>query len=429
MKRATRAALLALAAGLCLGVPSSAMAAADNANRSQYKVLVFTKAAGERHASTAVGAEAIEALGLDNRFVVQTTDRAQRFNDEDLSSYRVVVFLNTSGDVLDDAQQAAFERYFKAGGGFLGIHSAIETEPDWSFYSDILGTRAVSEAPLGTATIKVADRVHDASKSLPERWSRTDRFYNFASNVRGRFHVLATVDETTYAGGTMGADHPVAWCKDTQGGRAFYATTRSCSPPESGRPAAACATLLAAYTARCEHCRTGADGPNSFTWALRTSASNMCVPDPRAVSVGGVEPPVELRQLRYFVAVAEELHFGRAADRLHMSQSPLSRAIRELERDLGVVLFVRTTRHVELTAAGTALLEHGRRALAELDLAIEEARRAGGGQPGVVTIGHGPLSQRAAVRIADAAAAEHPELRFRLEEDVTPELLRRVASH
>jgi PKD repeat protein/type 1 glutamine amidotransferase len=222
MKRARRAALLVLAAGLCLGLPSSATAAEDNEHRNRYKVLVFTKAAGEKHASTAAGAEAIKALGLDNRFVVQTTDRAQRFNDEDLSSYRVVVFLNTSGDVLDDAQQAAFERYFKAGGGFLGIHSAIETESDWAFFGDILGTRAASEAALDEATIKVADRVHDASKSLPERWSRTDRFYNFTSNVRGRFHVLATVDETTYAGGTMGADHPVAWCKDTQGGRAFY---------------------------------------------------------------------------------------------------------------------------------------------------------------------------------------------------------------
>src|SRR5215207_4366322 len=222
MKRATRAALLALAAGLCLGLPASAGAAADDAKRNEYKVLVFTKAAGERHASTAAGAAAIKALGLDNRFVVQTTDRAQRFNDDDLSSYRVVVFLNTSGDVLDDDQQAAFERYFKAGGGFVGIHSAIETEADWTFFGDMLGTRAVSEAPFGAATIKVADRVHDASKSLPERWTRSDRFYNFTSNVRGRFHVLATVDETTYTGGTMGFDHPVAWCKDTQGGRAFY---------------------------------------------------------------------------------------------------------------------------------------------------------------------------------------------------------------
>ena len=84
---------------------------------------------------------------------------------------------------------------------------------------------------------------------------------------------------------------------------------------------------------------------------------------------------IELRQLRYFVAVAEELHFGRAAERLHMSQSPLSRAIRELERDLGLVLFVRTTRRVELTPAGSVLLERSRRALAEIDGAIARVIR------------------------------------------------------
>ena len=84
---------------------------------------------------------------------------------------------------------------------------------------------------------------------------------------------------------------------------------------------------------------------------------------------------VSIRQLRYFVAVAEELHFGRAAARLHMSQSPLSRAIRELEHELGLVLFVRTTRRVELTAAGSVLLERARRALAEIDAALADARR------------------------------------------------------
>ena len=88
-----------------------------------------------------------------------------------------------------------------------------------------------------------------------------------------------------------------------------------------------------------------------------------------------VETSIELRQLRYFVAVAEELHFGRAAERLHMSQSPLSRAVRDLERQLGLVLFVRTTRRVELTPAGDALLGGARRALAELDAAVADARR------------------------------------------------------
>jgi DNA-binding transcriptional LysR family regulator len=133
-----------------------------------------------------------------------------------------------------------------------------------------------------------------------------------------------------------------------------------------------------------------------------------------------VDLPVELRQLRYFVAVAEELHFGRAAERLHMSQSPLSRAIRELERELGVVLFTRTTRRVELTPAGTALLERARRAIAELDLAVEEARAV----DQAAAIGFMPLSRWPAVRIADAVSLD-----VRLEEGVTPELLRRVAGH
>jgi DNA-binding transcriptional LysR family regulator len=134
-----------------------------------------------------------------------------------------------------------------------------------------------------------------------------------------------------------------------------------------------------------------------------------------------VDLPVELRQLRYFVAVAEELHFGRAAERLHMSQSPLSRAIRELECELGVVLFTRTTRRVELTPAGTALLERARRAIAEVDLAVEEARATAQAP----AIGFMPLSRGPAARIADAVA---PSLEVRLEEGVTPELLRRVAS-
>ena len=132
--------------------------------------------------------------------------------------------------------------------------------------------------------------------------------------------------------------------------------------------------------------------------------------------------------MRYFVAVAEELHFGRAAERLHMSQSPLSRAIRELERDLGVVLFVRTTRRVELTAAGSLLLERVRRALAEIDGAIAEARRSVQSDEAVLRVGYGPFSGDVAARIAEALGAERPGLRVRLEQEVTPDSLMRVAT-
>jgi DNA-binding transcriptional LysR family regulator len=142
-----------------------------------------------------------------------------------------------------------------------------------------------------------------------------------------------------------------------------------------------------------------------------------------------MDVPVELRQLRYFVAVAEELHFGRAAERLHMSQSPLSRAIRELERELGVVLFVRTTRRVELTPAGAALLERSRRALAEIDAAIAEARRSSKPDAEVLDVGYGPFSGPVATRIAAEFEADGSGLRVRLDEEVTPESLRRIAAH
>jgi cytochrome c len=200
----------------------------------QYRVLIFTKSTGGDPAVTNAGVEAIRALGEQLRFTVQVTSDARKFDQEYLKKFRTVMFLNTSGELLNAAQQAAFEAYYRAGGGFVGVGSAIEAQPGWQFLSDILGTRASGRTGVQPGTIKVADRVHDASKDLPEYWTRTDAWYNFQSNVRGKSHVLATVIEDTFArqpwggtltgitGGTMGADHPVTWCKDWQGGRSFY---------------------------------------------------------------------------------------------------------------------------------------------------------------------------------------------------------------
>ncbi|RIV38051.1 ThuA domain-containing protein [Micromonospora radicis] len=226
------------------GTPQSAPAqaapvasdAAPGNNGIQYKVLVFTRSAQGTHPATAAGVEAIRQLGKDRRFTVDVTDDARKFREPHLKQFRAVVFLNTSGDVLDDAQRTAFEAYYRGGGGFVGVHSAIEAQPGWTFLDNVLGTRAVgAPTAAGAATVTVADRVHPASATLPERWTTTDRWYNFAANVRGVSHVLATVDEKTYDGGTMGFDHPITWCKDYQGGRSFY--TGLGATPESFRGA------------------------------------------------------------------------------------------------------------------------------------------------------------------------------------------------
>lgn len=104
---------------------------------------------------------------------------------------------------------------------------------------------------------------------------------------------------------------------------------------------------------------------------------------------------VEFRELRYFTVLCEELHFGRAAGRLHISQSPLSQTIAQLERKLGVRLLERSSRHVQLTPAGDVLLEHARRLLGELDNAIGATRRAGSGESGVLRVAVGPVARGA----------------------------------
>ena len=181
-------------------------------------MLVFTK----NGSNVTEGVAGLRALADAQEVTFDVTDDASRFTTANLAKYRAVVFLNTTGDLLDDAQQTAFAKFFRDGGGFLGINAAIEAEPDWQFMTDVLGTRSSGRTDPLAATLKVADRVHLASKGLPEYWQRTDRWYNFTSNVRGFSHVLATVDENTYTGGTNGFDHPIAWCKDYQGGRSFY---------------------------------------------------------------------------------------------------------------------------------------------------------------------------------------------------------------
>jgi cytochrome c len=204
-----------------LAVPFHSTAAAVSAD-PRFIVLVFSKTTGFRHDSIPQGIAAIEALGAEHGFAVETTEDAARFSDAVLARYKVVVFLSTTGDVLDTGEKAAFERYIRSGGGFVGIHSASDTEYRWPWYGRLVGTWFASHPQIQRATVHIANPDHPSTKGLPALWERTDEWYNFRSNPRGAVQVLATLDEATYSGGAMGADHPIVWCQEVDGGRSWY---------------------------------------------------------------------------------------------------------------------------------------------------------------------------------------------------------------
>lgn len=185
------------------------------------KILVFSKTSGFRHGSIAAGITAIQKLGAENSFKVDTTENAAKFTDENLKQYKAVVFLSTTQDVLNEAQQGVFERYIQAGGGFVGVHAATDTEYEWPWYNKLVGAYFNGHPSVRKATIDVTDRTHISTKHLPARWERNDEWYNFKS-INPDIHVLASLDETSYQGGTNGANHPIAWYHEFDGGRAWY---------------------------------------------------------------------------------------------------------------------------------------------------------------------------------------------------------------
>ncbi|WP_446045742.1 ThuA domain-containing protein [Streptomyces olivaceus] len=186
------------------------------------KVLVFSKTAGFRHDSIPEGIAALKELGTPAGIQVTATEEAGQFTTNNLAKYDAVAFLSTTGDVLNADQQTAFENYIKNGGGYMGIHAAADTEYDWEFYGGLVGAYFHSHPAIQQATVRVEDHDHPATAHLDDAWERTDELYNYRTNPREQAKVLATLDETTYEGGTMKGDHPIAWCQSYGGGRSFY---------------------------------------------------------------------------------------------------------------------------------------------------------------------------------------------------------------
>lgn len=214
---------------LCVLIPAFLLISSCSNERSgPPKVLVFSKTAGYHHASIPDGIAAIQKLGAENGFEVDTTTNAEKFNEENLKQYSAVIFLSTTGDVLNKFQEADFERYIQAGGGYMGIHAAADTEYHWGWYGRMVGGYFLDHPGINDpnpnvqqGVLTIEDTTHASTEFLPKKWERTDEWYSY-KNFNEDVNVLMTIDEDSYKGGADMGYHPMAWYHDFDGGRAFY---------------------------------------------------------------------------------------------------------------------------------------------------------------------------------------------------------------
>lgn len=185
------------------------------------RILVYAKTRGFHHASIPAGLAAIQQLGTENGFAVDTTTDSSYFVPKTLKKYAAVVFMSTTGNILNAEQQTAFEKYIQSGRGFVGVHAATDTEYDWPWYNQLVGAYFKSHPKQQEAVLNIVDDTHISTKHLPKTWKRFDEWYNFKS-IQPNLNVLITIDEKSYTGGANGDPHPMAWYHDFDGGRAFY---------------------------------------------------------------------------------------------------------------------------------------------------------------------------------------------------------------
>lgn len=182
------------------------------------KLLVYTRTTGFRHDSIPAAVAAVRTLG---DFEVDHTEEPEAL-EQPLDRYAAVVFLSTSGEVLTPAGRERLAGYIEAGGGFVGVHAAACTEYDWPYYGELLGARFAQHPAYQPGKAVTEDHEHPATAHLPTVWNFTDEWYDFRTNPRAEAHILISADESSYEGGGMGEDHPLAWCREQGEGRVFY---------------------------------------------------------------------------------------------------------------------------------------------------------------------------------------------------------------
>ncbi|MFX0555407.1 ThuA domain-containing protein [Maribacter sp. CXY002] len=192
---------------------------------SKTQVLVFSKTDGFRHESITAGQEALTKMAKEKDFDVAFTENAHDFNDKLLKNYHVVIFLNTTGDILEDSEQVSLERFVQAGGGFLGIHSATDTEYEWPWYGKLVGAyfqdHPIEPSNVQKGIFTVEKKDHWATQGMPDTFEWEDEFYSF-KNISSNINVLLSIDDSSFIGGSNPDYHPMSWYQEFDGGRSFY---------------------------------------------------------------------------------------------------------------------------------------------------------------------------------------------------------------
>lgn len=186
------------------------------------KILVFSKTEEYRHVSITDGKEMFLDLGAKNNFEVDTTENANYFVDDSLKNYNAIVFLNTTGEILDFSQRSALKRFVESGGGVMGVHGASGAEYSWPWFGKLMGARFANHPKeLQDGEIIIEGFTDSVVEGLPNPWTFNEEWYNFDSISRS-INVLARVNESSYTGGKHGDNHPIFWKQEFHGGRSFY---------------------------------------------------------------------------------------------------------------------------------------------------------------------------------------------------------------
>ena len=190
-------------------------------NENDFSVLVITETDGWVHDSIEAGLELIKYLGDKNRFNVYHSDNSRVINYSNLKSIKTLIFLNTTEDILSEDEQVVMQKFIQSGKGFVGVHSASDTEYEWKWYGELVGAYFKSH-PEGTTNAKIIKIENGRfSKHLNSIWEVEDEWYNF-NYTNDDINVVLELDEKSYYGGENGDYHPITWYHSYDGGRSFY---------------------------------------------------------------------------------------------------------------------------------------------------------------------------------------------------------------